>query len=1107
MRFLFVAWVVLIAAATTSAQSSWSNPVSGSFHTASYWTLGVPGASSTAYFGWPATYTVSFSSAVSNLDYWQSGGQVTLDLGGQTYSLTNATGIRLGSGLLSNDTLTVTNGTMSLAYAGVTTYAIANSSSSTATLNVGSGGTFTTNSNWIHLGGPGTANVNASSGGQFFVGGSTRLGQSGSTANLTVTGSGSLFSGGNVNTHGTANVSIAAGATMTTTSFVAAVTGVTTIALGGAGTTWNTGSYTSLGNANGLSTTLAITSGATWNVGELTIGTGTTGSGHVTMTGGSVVQRNDSTYFHGTSQWDQTGGSTQWNRLSLFSNSRVRILGGSLSTTNAVQVGNNIASTKLDVQGASWSHAGATATVGSTEANVAHVAGVEFVSGSTVTLSHPGGTVLRIDSGGLVENNGGTVATTGDILVQKSQGSGQVANFRLGSGSWTHTGNVTLSANGTIGTNQLNLVGGNLTILGAGNGLHVQGNASFATLAGGTLTTPNLSLGASSNFTHQGAGVTIDGGSLTNAGSQYVYAGSLTLRYGATIGGNQNWFAATAGSSNHFSLTTGSQIALNQLNVSGSTAGTSTITIAGLGTSLTFLQNSSFIIGSTTTRTLATISQAAAVNTSVGVTSITNGELRITSNSTFLNRTITEIGALGRLTIDGGTYTGLATMSDGSPSGISFSAGTIALESGTMNIPSDAIFLTLGTFQHNGGRLNYTTTSSISRNMAINGGTLTADAGTTITLHANRITGGTLAGPGQFDTVAGQTARLVGGTLSTSGQLTLNGSDDLTNYNLGGQTTVALGATPTLTRVTQGANGRATVYGLAAVSEFTSLGVLTVTGTATPGRINNAGTDLYLGGGSRTFVGGVPAAQRGGTIDLGGYNLHLNGGLLVNNGDYVSNGVGGIQNGVTRVNYGSLAKGTGYYEEVVVTQGGKFAPGNSIANATVGTLTLEEGSAYEFEINRALGTAGGGGGSPPVGWDLLNLNVRLRINATNASPAVIELVSRNAADTGPGTLPDFNAANSYSWTVFRANPGAVIEGFSPDKFVVDTAQFANLPNPAGIGTFALRQSGNDITLNYTPVPEPVVVLALAAIAAWVISISPASRGFCVRAVRVRSGSC
>jgi hypothetical protein len=258
--------------------------------------------------------------------------------------------------------------------------------------------------------------------------------------------------------------------------------------------------------------------------------------------------------------------------------------------------------------------------------------------------------------------------------------------------------------------------------------------------------------------------------------------------------------------------------------------------------------------------------------------------------------------------------------------------------------------------------------------------------------------------------------------------------------------------------------------------------VITVSGTG--GQIANAGSPLVLGGGSRTFVGSPPAGQRNATVLLGGRTLELNGGLLVNNGDFIALNNGGIQQGTVNVNFGSLAKGTGYYEAVNVTDGGKFAPGNSITNTTSGSLTLNSGSIYEFELNRATGTPGGGGTTPPVGWDLLNLIVALNVNATAASPATIQLVSRNAADTGPGTLPDFNPGQSFQWLAFHVNAGGSINGFTPDKFTFDTTQFANLVNPSGVGTFSLEQVGNDVFVTFAPVPEPA--LGLAAGAAFVL---------------------
>ena len=294
----------------------------------------------------------------------------------------------------------------------------------------------------------------------------------------------------------------------------------------------------------------------------------------------------------------------------------------------------------------------------------------------------------------------------------------------------------------------------------------------------------------------------------------------------------------------------------------------------------------------------------------------------------------------------------------------------------------------------------------------------------------------------------------------------------------GANVTVAAGQTLTLNRGRQTAAGTLTVNGsMSALQGWESIGVLRITGGSTPGQLTVAGAPLVLGGGSRTYIGANAAGQRGGTINLGGGTLELNGGLLVNNGDFIAIGNGGIHNGTVNVNYGGLAKGSGYYDAVNVTDGGKFAPGNSITDSGIGTLTLNSGSVYEFEINLANGVAGGGGTTPPQGWDRLSMN-RMNVNSTPESPAIIQLVSRNAADTGPGTLPDFDPAQSYRWQAFQ---GEVFSGFAPDKFTFDTTQFANLTDPNGVGTFALERSGSSVFVTYTPVPEPGLMVAIAVV--------------------------
>src|SRR5205823_2358706 len=88
--------------------------------------------------------------------------------------------------------------------------------------------------------------------------------------------------------------------------------------------------------------------------------------------------------------------------------------------------------------------------------------------------------------------------------------------------------------------------------------------------------------------------------------------------------------------------------------------------------------------------------------------------------------------------------------------------------------------------------------------------------------------------------------------------ITLNGSDTLTNFSQGGRLTVAAGRTAALARFTNTASGQMTVNGTANTSDFVNYGVVTV---SPGGAWNNAGGDVTLGGGSRTFSG---SGQMGG---------------------------------------------------------------------------------------------------------------------------------------------------------------------------------------------------------------------------------------------------
>jgi autotransporter-associated beta strand protein len=461
------------------------------------------------------------------------------------------------------------------------------------------------------------------------------------------------------------------------------------------------------------------------------------------------------------------------------------------------------------------------------------------------------------------------------------------------------------------------------------------------------------------------------------------------------------------------------------------------------------------------TGTSAPFAKAISLGSGGGTISVTNPATNVDWNAPITGaHTLTKAGRGSLLLIDG-----------------SQDLGGLVIDGGRVDVSNDAVLGRGAVVVNSAGTLRFRNNSTTGRTFILNGGTLEAPSGGTLALDTATINGGFLHSPGGGRFSVLDFAELYGSTMFGGTAVDVNGTAAFTNVTTGANIAVAVGQTLTLNRGLQTSSGTLNVHGIAiAPSGWESSGVIRITGGATPGRMTVGGAPLVLGGGSRTYIGANVAGQRGGTIDLGGGTLELNGGLLVNNGDFISAGNGGIQNGTVNVNYGSLAKGSGYYDSVNVTEGGKFAPGNSITDSGIGTLTLNSGSVYEFEINLANGLPGGGGTTPPQGWDRLSMN-RMNVNSTAESPAIVQLVTRNASDTGPGTLPDFDPAQSYQWQAFQAE---VFNGFAPDKFTFDTTQFANLTDPTGVGTFTLERSGSSVFVVYTPVPEPGLILVVVA---------------------------
>jgi autotransporter-associated beta strand protein len=173
---------------------------------------------------------------------------------------------------------------------------------------------------------------------------------------------------------------------------------------------------------------------------------------------------------------------------------------------------------------------------------------------------------------------------------------------------------------------------------------------------------------------------------------------------------------------------------------------------------------------------------------------------------------------------------------------------------------------------------------------------------------------------------------------------------------------------------------------------------------------------------------------------------------------------------------GAILKGSGTVGAVLVS--GAISPGLSPGTMPTGSQTWESGGSYVWEINQANGTQG----SDP-GWDLLDITGDLTINATTGNEFTIELTTLTLANVA-GQMNNFNNGQSYTWTI--AAVSGTINGFDATDFTLDASNFANA---LGGGSFSISQSGGNINLTFTPVPEPheyamISALGLAAFGVW-----------------------
>ena len=188
---------------------------------------------------------------------------------------------------------------------------------------------------------------------------------------------------------------------------------------------------------------------------------------------------------------------------------------------------------------------------------------------------------------------------------------------------------------------------------------------------------------------------------------------------------------------------------------------------------------------------------------------------------------------------------------------------------------------------------------------------------------------------------------------------------------------------------------------------------------ARSGGLTSTSPYQFQSGTVTAHLGGTASLQKttSGNVTLTSANTY-SGNTFVTGGRLTVNNVSGSGTGTGNVSVsnGGLLAGTGFISGIVTNgPGGSISAGNEIGVLSLGSTVWFGTATNRFDIRDASGTAG-------VGWDLLNINGTLTLNASAANKAVIDIVSFTLGGV-TGLTANFNASQSYLWTIAQTTGG------------------------------------------------------------------------------------
>jgi autotransporter-associated beta strand protein len=671
---------------------------------------------------------------------------------------------------------------------------------------------------------------------------------------------------------------------------------------------------------------------------------------------------------------------------------------------------------------------------------------LNFTGGSSLTTSNlrgfsvtaNGGTINIVNNVSLIIGaNPGIAGPSNSVVTRTGTGTFTPSSAGAFTGKWVFLGGLqSIAGDSRFGsTAPGSPVADSITLSNAAirtttvGGLTINANRGIRLGAGGG--TFILNSGVTGGMTYNGIISGTAGGAFTIAGeSDSVFAnlGGPNTYNGSTIvrRGTLNTTAANV-LPNTTTLSIGATSSLGTLNLGGFNQ-----TIAGLLTAGT-AANQRITNNGSSDATLTINNDAATTNADFSFGGI------IIDGAT--NKTnIVKSGSRSLALTGANTYTGQTTVTGGSLS-----------ISGTSKLGSGA-----GTLNLSGGRLNTSANRDVTTDPVLNPINVTADtivssSSTATTVNLN-FSSNNIGGSGGTLTFRYDGANDAGDTFQP--RFSGNGFDMPRNIVVNNTTGKTVLGFFNLTGTSQTFSG--VISGTGALNRSSGNA-----GSGNGGTTVLTGTNLYTG--TTTIAEGTLSLGTTGSIDNTPSIALTNSTATLDVSSKSSTftlGAAQSLSGVGKVRGPMIAAGT-------------LSPGNSIGNLHTGSLTLNDGSKYVFEIQNSGNDRDNiseiPAAVPGTDHDTITMdedaNTTLDVAATTGGVTVFVR----------GTAANFQKTLSYEWILADVGSGGVTN-FSADDFVVDASSFTNdltpLPEFVGTGGFNVAVSGGDLVLRFDAVPEP-----------------------------------